>query len=58
MIQDDKFLKHYYLHGEKFTSIIKKYGFHADDITDVFLTHLHFDHCGSVKWSKDKVDMR
>mgnify|MGYP001248057835 FL=1 len=54
--QDDKFLRHYYLHGDdNLYESLKKYGFHADDITDVFLTHLHFDHCGgSVKWSKDK----
>ena len=54
--QDDKFLRHYYLHGEEnLHQSLKKYDFHADDITDVFLTHLHFDHCGgSVKWSKDK----
>ena len=45
--QDDKFLRHYYLHGkENLHQSLNKYGFHADDITDVFLTHLHFDHCG------------
>jgi metal-dependent hydrolase (beta-lactamase superfamily II) len=33
------------------------HGFHSDDITDVFLTHLHFDHCGgSVNWNKDKTN--
>ena len=55
--QDDKFLRHYYLHGDvDLNSSLKKYGFYADDITDVFLTHLHFDHCGgSVKWNKDKT---
>ena len=55
--QDDKFLSHYYLHGDvDLNSSLKKYGFHADDITDVFLTHLHFDHCGgSVKWNEDKT---
>ncbi len=55
--QDDKFLKHYYLHGDiNLQSSLSKYGFSADDITDVFLTHLHFDHCGgSVKWNKDKT---
>ncbi len=54
--QDDKFLKHYYLHGDvNLHSSLSKHGFSADDITDVFLTHLHFDHCGgSVKWNKDK----
>ena len=54
--QDDKFLKHYYLHGDvNLHSSLAKYGFSADDITDVFLTHLHFDHCGgSVQWNKDR----
>ena len=54
--QDDKFLKHYYLHGDvNLHSSLAKYGFSADDVTDVFLTHLHFDHCGgSVKWNKDR----
>lgn len=47
--QDEKFLSHYYLHGEDTlnTSLAKK-GFNRDDITDVFLTHLHFDHCGGA----------
>ena len=37
-------------------SSLKKKGFHKDDITDVFLTHLHFDHCGgAVQWNKDKT---
>lgn len=55
--QDDKFLRHYYLHGDVDLNFsLKKHGFHADDITDVFLTHLHFDHCGgSVKWNEDKT---
>jgi len=54
--QDDKFLKHYYLHGDvNLHSSLSKHGFSTDDITDVFLTHLHFDHCGgSVKWNKDR----
>ena len=54
--QDDKFLRHYYLHGDvNLQSSLAKNGFSADDITDVFLTHLHFDHCGgSVKWNKDR----
>jgi glyoxylase-like metal-dependent hydrolase (beta-lactamase superfamily II) len=35
---------------------LAKHGFHRDNITDVFLTHLHFDHCGgSVQWNKDKT---
>lgn len=45
--QDAKFFSYYYLHGdETLDSSLAKYGFHRDDITDVFLTHLHFDHCG------------
>lgn len=50
--QDENFLKHYYLHGEdSLEGNLKKLGYSKDDITDVFLTHLHFDHCGgSVEW--------
>jgi glyoxylase-like metal-dependent hydrolase (beta-lactamase superfamily II) len=45
--QDAKFFSHYHLFGEDtLNSSLAKYGFHRDDITDVFLTHLHFDHCG------------
>lgn len=53
--QDDKFLRHYYLHGDvSLENSLRKHGFSQDDVTDVFLTHLHFDHCGgSVKWNKD-----
>ena len=45
--QSEKFFGYYYLWGEDtlFDSM-KKNGFHPDDVTDVFLTHLHFDHCG------------
>jgi len=55
--QEDKFLKHYYLHGDvNLNSSLNKYGFSEEDVTDVFLTHLHFDHCGgSVKWNKDRT---
>tara|TARA_B100001250_G_scaffold181543_1_gene156218 strand:- start:5730 stop:6572 length:843 start_codon:yes stop_codon:yes gene_type:complete len=54
--QDDKFLRHYYLHGDvNLNRSLKIHGFTPDDITDVFLTHLHFDHCGgSVIWNKDR----
>lgn len=47
--QDEKFLRHYYLHGEDTMdrSLAAK-GFSRNDITDVFLTHLHFDHCGGA----------
>lgn len=47
--QDEKFLKHYYLHGDDtLDKSLAAHGFHRDDITDVFLTHLHFDHCGGA----------
>lgn len=45
--QDAKFFSHYYLHGDaNLDKGLAAKGFHKDDITDVFLTHLHFDHCG------------
>jgi len=45
--QDEKFFGHYYLHGDDtLENSLAKNGFRKDDITDVFLTHLHFDHCG------------
>lgn len=55
--QDDKFLKHYYLHGDAtLEKSLANHGFGKDDITDVFLTHLHFDHCGgSVAWNRDRT---
>ncbi|MBX9781883.1 MAG: MBL fold metallo-hydrolase [Chitinophagaceae bacterium] len=47
--QDAKFRSHYYLHGDDtLHSSLAKHGFSADDITDVILTHLHFDHCGGA----------
>ena len=47
--QDAKFFSHYYLHGDDtLDKSLAKAGFHRDDITDVFLTHLHFDHCGGA----------
>ncbi|MDB5023443.1 MAG: fold metallo-hydrolase [Mucilaginibacter sp.] len=47
--QDARFFSHYYLHGQaSLDSSLSKIGFHADDITDVFLTHLHFDHAGGA----------
>ena len=53
--QDAKFFGHYYLHGDDtLDKSLAKYGFTKDDITDVFLTHLHFDHCGgSIKREGD-----
>jgi len=59
--QDAKFFSYYYLHGnDSLEKNINKAGFSFDDITDVFLTHLHFDHCGgSIKYTdsnKTKLD--
>nr|WP_314838138.1 MBL fold metallo-hydrolase [uncultured Flavobacterium sp.] len=55
--QSDKFFGYYSLWGShSLDKSLAKYGFHRDDITDVFMTHLHFDHCGgSVQWNKDKT---
>lgn len=47
--QDEKFFSHYYLHGDAtLDGSLAKLGFHRNDITDVFLTHLHFDHVGGA----------
>lgn len=53
--QSEKFFGHYSLWGDhSLDTSLKTHGFHRDDITDVFMTHLHFDHCGgSVVWNKD-----
>jgi glyoxylase-like metal-dependent hydrolase (beta-lactamase superfamily II) len=55
--QSDKFFGYYSLWGNhSLDKSLAMYGFHRDDITDVFMTHLHFDHCGgSVNWNKDKT---
>lgn len=55
--QSDKFFGYYYLWGnDSIDTSLKKHGFHRDDITDVFMTHLHFDHCGgSIQWNKDRT---
>ena len=55
--QDAKFWSHYYLHGDDtLEKSLAKYGFTKDDITDVFLTHLHFDHCGgSIKYENGEL---
>lgn len=44
--QDEKFFSHYYISGSTLEESLAKHGFTKDDITDVFHTHLHFDHCG------------
>ncbi|MBL7766014.1 MAG: MBL fold metallo-hydrolase [Chitinophagaceae bacterium] len=47
--QNEKFFSHFQPHGEDtLQGSLKKHGFGLEDITDVFLTHLHFDHCGGA----------
>ncbi len=55
--QSDKFFGYYFPFGDHdLDSSLKKYGFHRNDITDVFLTHLHFDHCGgSIQWDTSRT---
>lgn len=55
--QSEKFFGYYYPWGDhSIDKSLKKYGFHRDDITDIFMTHLHFDHCGgSIQWNKDRT---
>ena len=53
--QDEKFLRHYHLNGDDtLEGSLAKLGYTPDDITDMILTHLHFDHCGgSIKYNED-----
>ena len=55
--QDEKFFGYYFLHGDDtLEKSLAKYGFNKDHITDVFLTHLHFDHCGgSIEKDGDRL---
>ena len=55
--QSEKFFGHYHRWGaHSLDASLEKLGFHRDDITDVFLTHLHFDHCGgSIQWNPDRT---
>ncbi len=55
--QSDKFFSYYSLWGNHtLDKSLAKHGFHRDDITDVFMTHLHFDHCGGcINWNKGKT---
>jgi len=55
--QSDKFFGYYSLWGDHtIDKSLAQHGFHRNDITDVFMTHLHFDHCGgSVVWNKDRT---
>ena len=58
--QSEKFFSHYHLQGnDTLIGSIRKAGFHEDDITDVILTHLHFDHCGgAIAWNTQKDGYR
>lgn len=55
--QSEKFFGYYYLHGDDtLEKSLNKAGFTADDVTDMILSHLHFDHCGgSIQHNKDKT---
>ncbi|MGB6269364.1 MAG: MBL fold metallo-hydrolase [Olleya sp.] len=55
--QSDKFYGYYHLYGnDSLEKSLKKVGFSVDDVTDVFMTHLHFDHCGgSIQYNKDRT---
>jgi glyoxylase-like metal-dependent hydrolase (beta-lactamase superfamily II) len=55
--QDEKFFSHYFLHGnDTLDKSLAAHGFNRNDITDVLLTHLHFDHCGgSIIREGDKL---
>jgi len=55
--QSDKFFGYFDLYGDaNLDDSLAIHGFHRDDITDVFLTHLHFDHCGgAIQWNKDRT---
>ena len=55
--QSEKFFGYYSLWGtHSIDKSLTRFGFHRDDITDIFMTHLHFDHCGgSVQWNSDRT---
>lgn len=55
--QTDKFFGYYHLWGDyTMDTSLAAHGFHKDDVTDVFMTHLHFDHCGGcIQWNKDRT---
>jgi glyoxylase-like metal-dependent hydrolase (beta-lactamase superfamily II) len=59
--QSDKFFSHYHLHGDdSLEKSLNNSGYGINEITDVFLTHLHFDHCGgSVEWAnKERTHLK
>ena len=55
--QTDKFYSYYHLWGDdSIDNSLACFGFHRNDITDVFMTHLHFDHCGgTIQYNKDRT---
>ncbi len=55
--QTDKFYSYYHLWGDdSIDNSLASFGFHRNDITDVFMTHLHFDHCGgTIQYNKDRT---
>lgn len=57
--QGENFFKHYYLHGDaNLISSIRAKGYHENDVTDVLLTHLHFDHVGgATQYNADKTNI-
>ena len=56
--QSEKFFSNYYLNGDDtLEKSLATFGFNLDDITDVILTHLHFDHAGgAIRWNSEKTD--
>lgn len=56
--QSEKFFANYFLNGDdNLDGSLAKAGYSSDDITDVILTHMHFDHCGgAIRWNEDKTD--
>jgi glyoxylase-like metal-dependent hydrolase (beta-lactamase superfamily II) len=58
--QDAKFFSYYYMHGNhSLDKSLAAHGFHRSDITDMVLTHLHFDHCGgSIEWNDDRSSFK
>ncbi len=55
--QDARFFSHFPLHGsDSLEKSLKQRGFTFDDVSDVFLTHLHFDHCGgAIRYNADRT---
>lgn len=55
--QSEKFFGHYYPWGpHSLDRSLEQAGFHRNDITDVLLTHLHFDHCGgAIQWNRERT---